>query len=151
MKKIIKRFIAFVFATALFLAPLTTPITTYAANSSLTYVTITDNSRVFEYRPDPLNLSQTNHYAGLNDAYTFQNWQIPAGKDFHFYVNLQYLTDYQIMIIDGNASSITYYNESNSSSFYIKIPAISEDNSYYIEIISYSTNAYVRGWGGSWQ
>lgn len=150
MKKLFKRFIAIAFAFTLLLAPLSTPITTYAGNSNLTFVNITENSREFAYSPDPLSLTLVGN-ATLIDATTFDNWKIPAGKDFHFYVNLQYPTDYQIIIVDINTSAITTYNESNSSTFYVKIPATSVDNSYHVIISSSNANAYIKGWGGIWQ
>lgn len=150
MKKNLKVMISLMFLLVLTLSSLS-PIKAKAANSSLTYVNITDNSRDFAYKPDPLDLSLTNNQAVLLDAYTFTNWEIPAGKDFHFYVNLQYLTNFEIIIIDSYTSTLTTYNESNSSSFYIHIPAISAANSYYIALNATSPNAHLIGWGGVWQ
>lgn len=150
MKKNLKVIVSLMCLLVLTLSSLN-PIRVKAATSSLTYVNITDNSRDFAYRPDPLDLSLTNNQAVLLDAYTFTNWEIPAGKDFHFYVNLQYLTNFEIIIIDSYTSTLTTYNESNASSFYIKIPAISAANSYYIALTATSPNAYLVGWGGAWQ
>lgn len=148
MKKQLKFIATLIFFLILTISPLNL-IEAKAATSNLTYVNITSNSRDFAYRPDPLALT-IDPNAVLIDAYTFKNWQIPAGKAFSFYVNLQYNTNFDIIIID-QVTGMTVYNQSNASSFYIKFPAISVDNSYYIAITATSTNAYLSGWGGSWQ
>ncbi|HCL01201.1 MAG TPA: hypothetical protein DHW61_02110 [Lachnoclostridium phytofermentans] len=49
MKKLFKRFIAFAFAAALLLAPLSTPITTYAASQSTSTENIKANSNKGSY------------------------------------------------------------------------------------------------------
>lgn len=147
MKKSLKIIVSLMCVLVLTLSPLNVNVA--KANSGLTYQTITENSRSFAYLPDPLRLDRGQD-AVLIDAYTFDYWKVPAGDDFYFYVNLAYRTNFElVMIYDGE---IHTYNVNDDMTFFVKIPASSQDKSIYIALQpDYNSTVYINGWGASWQ
>lgn len=133
MKKIIKRFIAFVFATALFLAPLTTPITTFAASSSPVlefeaYYPDEVYARGYKYEIPATVAPGTSIM--LTDAAGYLNgqWQVPRYKGFNIYANFTGMSNVRVEVIDISSGNIVYSMTTNNFAFSLDIPA---NNSYY--------------------
>ena len=151
MKKIIKRFIAFVFATALLLAPLSTPITTYAASQSYPVLTYFSKTlKEYTYQPSPYEL-QPGETITLSNLTGGGGWDIPAGKSFQFAYNLQYTNNIKVTVIrTSQPSGIVFENTTNDwGTDFINVAPQTQDCRYYVTIQCVGTEpALVKNYFG---
>lgn len=141
MKKVFKRFIAFAFATALLLAPLSTPITTYAANFSpvLEYENYyPDEGFSKGYKFETPYTVAPGESVVLADVAGFLNgqWTVPPSKDFFIYANFTGMSKILIDVIEMPSGNIVYSTTEQNLSFYLTVPANNLYTKYYVRVIN---------------